>query len=153
METTHFYSCADYLQDMATTRSEGERLRAAMMTCWKRKPLSSQDQAEEHGRDLMDTSPDETTGECKSSQFSKRHRMDSLRCRTTSTRLDDILTATEEQREEMRQQHWEAMSVQSWACDIHDRACNIQQHAIDIQERTSLALLDILRQSLLPPTV
>ena len=134
-------------------RSEGERLRATMMTCQKCKPLSSQDRVEEHGRDLMDTSPDETTGECESSQFSKRLRTDSLRRRTTSTWLDDILTVTEEQREEMRQQHWEAMSVQSRACDIHDRACDIQQRAVDIQEHTSLALLDILRQSLLPPTV
>ena len=61
--------------------------------------------------------------------------------------------AMEEQQKEMRQHHLEAMNVQSQACDIHDQACNIQQHAIDIQERMSLALLDILCQSLLPPTV
>ena len=60
---------------------------------------------------------------------------------------------TEEQRKEMHQHHLEAMNVQSRACDIHDQACDIQQHAIDIQEHMSLALLDILCQSLLPPTV
>ena len=127
---------------MAATRSEGEQLHAAMMTCRKRKPLSSQDQAEEYGCDLIDMSPDETTGECESSQVSKRHWMDSLRHRTASTRLDEILMVTEEQWKEIHQHHLEAMNVQSRACDIHDRACDIQQHAVDIQERTSLALLD-----------
>ena len=108
---------------------------------------------EEYGRDLIYMSPDETTGECESSQVSKWHRMDSLRRRTASTRLDEILMATEEQQKEIRQHHLEAMNVQSRVCDIHDRECDIQQHAIDIQERMSLALLDILCQSLLPPTV
>ena len=61
--------------------------------------------------------------------------------------------ATEAQRKEIHQHHLEAMNVQSQVCDIHDWACDIQQHAIDIQECTSLALLDILCQSLLPPTV
>ena len=61
--------------------------------------------------------------------------------------------ATEEQWKEIRQHHLEAMNVQSRVCDIHDRACDIQQRAVDIQEHMSLALLDILRQSLLPPTV
>ena len=134
-------------------RSEGKRLCAAMMTCRKCKLLSSQDQVEEYGHNLIDTSPDETTGECESSQVSKRHRTDSLRHQTTSTWLDEILMATEEQWKEIYQHHLEVMNVQSRACDIHDRACNIQQRAVDIQERTSLALLDILRQSLLPPTV
>ena len=129
---------------MAATCSEGERLHAAMMTCRKCKPLSPQDQAEEYGCDLIDMSPDETTGECESSQVSK------LRRQTASTRLDEILMATEEQWKEIYQHHLEVMNVQSRACDIHDRAGNIQQRAVDIQERTSLALLDILRQSLLP---
>ena len=133
--------------------SEGKRLHAAMMTCQKRKLLSSQDQAEEYGHDLIDTSPDETTGECKSSQVSKRHWTDSLCHQTASTRLDKILMAMEEQWKEMCQHHLEAMNVQSRACDIHNQACNIQQRAVDIQEHMSLALLDILHQSLLPPTV
>ena len=90
------------------------------MTCWKRKPLSSQDQAEEYGHDLIDTSPDETTGECESSQVSKQHRTDSLRHQTASTQLDEILMVMEEQQKEMHQHHQEAMNVQSWACDVHD---------------------------------
>ena len=153
METTHFCSCTDYLQDMAATHSEGKQLRAAMMTCQKCKPLSSQDQAEEYGCDLIDTSPNETTGECKSSHVSKWHQMDSLHCRTASTWLVEILMVMEEQWKEMRQHHQEVMNVQSWVCNIHNWACDIQQHAVDIQERMSLALLDILCQSLLPPTV
>ena len=130
-------------------RSEGKRLCATMMTCRKHKPLSSQDWAEEYGCKLIDTSPDKT-GECKTSQVA----LDGFALLSTaSTRLDEILMVIEEQQKELCQHHQEVMDVQSQVCDIHDWACDIQQHAIDIQECMSLALLDILHPSLLPPIV
>ena len=142
---------------MAATRSEGEQFRATMMMRRKRK-WSSEDQVEEDGYELLDSNTD-VTGECTSSRVSKRHQMDSL-CQATSesltetsTWLDEIFMAMEEQQKELlqhckelHQRHQESLNVQKQACDI-------QQRAIDIQECMNCALLDILHQSLLPPHV
>ena len=108
METTHtFCSCADYLQDIAATHSEGEQFHATMMMCQKCKQ-SSEDQVEEDGYELLDLNTD-VTGECTSSQVSKQHQMDLL-CRATSetsTWLDEIFMAMEEQWKELLQHHKE----------------------------------------------
>ena len=60
---------------MVSTRSEGKQLHAAMM-CRKRKPSSDENQVEEEGYKLADTSTD-VTGECANSHVSKRQRTDS----------------------------------------------------------------------------
>ena len=124
----------------------------ATMMCRKCKPSSDENQVEEEGYELEDTSTD-VTGECANSHVSKRQQMDSLCHQTASTWLDKILTSSQEQRQEHRQHHQEALAIQNRAFDIQQRAADIQQHAVDIQERTSRALLDILCQSLLPPHV
>ena len=134
---------------MAASRSEGERLRAAMMTCRKCKPTSDENQVV---TELGDTSGD-VTGECESLGGSKRQRTDSLCRRTTATRLDEILTSSEEQRQEQRQAHQESLAAQTLSREIQHELCNIQRRAVDIQERTSMALLELLRQTLSPPSV
>ena len=50
---------------MAASGLEGKRLRAAMMTCQKRKPTSDENQVVTDGYELGDTSAD-VTGECES---------------------------------------------------------------------------------------
>ena len=139
---------------MAATHLESEQFHATMMMRWKCK-WSSEDQVEEDGYDSYELSDSNTDvmGECKSSGGSKWQRMDSLCCRTTSTQLDEILTSTEEQPQENRQNHQENLAAQTQTRDIQHELCDIQQHAIDIQEHTSMALLHILYQSLLSPTV
>ena len=79
--------------------------------------------------------------------------MDSLCCQTTSTRLDKILRSSEEQQQENRQNHQENLAAQSQTRNLQHELCDIQRHAIDIQERTSMALLELLRQTLSPPSV
>ena len=137
---------------MAASRLEGERLHAAMMTCWKRKPTSDENQVGTDGYELGDTSAD-VTGECESLGGGKQQRMDSLRRRTTSTRLDKILTSSEEQWQENHQNHQANLAAQSQTHDLQCELCDIQWHAIDIQEHTSMALLELLRQTLSPPSV
>ena len=83
-----------------------------MMTCQKRKPTSDKNQVVTDGYKLGDTSAD-VTGECESLGGGKQQRMDSLRCRTTSTWLDEILTSLEEQRWENHQNHQENLASQS----------------------------------------
>ena len=131
------------------SRSEGERLRAAMMTCRKRKPTLDENHVV---TELGDTSGD-VMGECESLGGGKRQRTDSLRCRTTATRLHEILTSSEEQRQEHRQAHQESLAAQTLSREIQCELCDIQRHAVDIQERTSMALLELLRQTLSPPSV
>ena len=132
---------------MAATCLEGEQLCAAIMTCQKCKPSSAKNQVEEVGYELADMSTStDVTGECASSQVSKQQQTDSLRCRTTTTCLDDIYMAMQEQQRELCEYHEKIIQV-------HNQACNIQEHAVDVQECMSLALLDILHQSLLPPHV
>ena len=123
-----------------------------MMTCRKCKPTLDENQVVTDGYKLGDMSAD-VTGECESLGGSKWQRMDSLRRRTTSTRLDKILTSLEEQRQENRQNHQENLAAQSQTHDIQHELCDIQQCAIDIQEHTSMALLELLRQTLSPPSV
>ena len=137
---------------MAASRSEGERLRATMMTCQKRKPTSDENQVVTDGYKLGDMSTD-VTGECESLGGGKWQRTDSLRCRTTSTWLDKILRSLEEQRQENRQNHQENLAAQSQTRDLQCELCDIQRHAVDIQECTSMALLELLCQSPSPPSV
>ena len=146
-----FCSCADYLQDMAATHSEGEQFCATVMMRRKCK-WSSEDQVEEDGYELLDSNTD-VMGECESSGGGKRQWMDPLRRRTTSTQLDKILASTEEQCQENRQNRQEILAAQTQTHDIQCELCDIQRHAVDIQEHTSVVLLDILYQSLLSPTV
>ena len=127
-------------------------MHATMMTCWKRKPTSDENQVVTDGYELGDTSTD-VTGECESLGGGKWQRMDSLHCRTTSTWLDEILTSSEEQRQENHQNHQENLAAQSQTHDIQRELCDIQWCAVDIQERTSMALLELLHQTLLPPSV
>ena len=79
--------------------------------------------------------------------------MDSLRHRTTSTQLDEILRSLEEQWQENRQNHQENLAAQSQTRDLQCELCNIQWRAVDIQERTSMTLLELLCQTLSPPSV
>ena len=138
---------------MAATHSEGEQFCATVMMRRKRK-RSSEDQVEDDRYELVDSNSNtDVTGECESSGGGKRQQMDPLCHRTTSTQLDEILTSTEEQCQENHQNHREILAAQTQTCDIQHELCDIQQHAIDIQEHTSVALLDILYQSLLSPTV
>jgi hypothetical protein len=137
---------------MAASHSEGKGLHAAMMMCQKHKPTSDENQVENDGYELGDTSTD-VTGECESFGGGKRQRTDSLRRRTTSTRLDEILTSSEEQRQEIRQNHQENLAAQTQSREIQRELCDIQRRAVDIQERTSMALLELLRQTLSPPSV
>ena len=131
------------------SRSEGEQLCAAMMTCRKRKPTLDENQVV---TELGDTSGD-VTGECESLGGGKWQRMDSLRRRTTSTRLDEILTSSEEQHQEHCQNHQESLASQTLSHEIQHDLCNIQRHAVDIQEHTGMALLELLCQTLSPPSV
>ena len=85
---------------------------AAMMMCRKRKPTSDENQAVTDGYELGDTGAD-VTGECESLGGGKQQQTDSLRRRTTSTRLDEILRSLEEQRQENRQNHQENLAAQS----------------------------------------
>jgi hypothetical protein len=136
---------------MAATCSEGEQFRATMMVRRKRK-RSSEDQVEEDGYELSDSNTN-VMGECTGSQVCKWHRMD-LFCRTTSetsTRLDEIFMAMEEQQKELLQHHKELHQHHQESLNVQKQARDIQQRAVDIQEHTSHALLDILCQSLLPP--
>ena len=138
---------------MAATHSEGEQFCATVMMRWKHK-WSSEDQVEDDGYELADSNLNtDVTGERESSGGGKQQRMDPLRHRTTSTQLDEILASTEEQRQENGQNHQEILAAQTQTGNIQCELCDIQQHAVDIQERTSMALLDILNQSLLSPTV
>ena len=145
---------------MAATHSEGEQFCATVMMRRKRK-RSSEDQVEDDRYELADSNSNtDVTGECESSGGGKWQRMDPLCCRTTSTQLDEILASTEEQHQENRQNHREILAAQTQTrniqrelCDIQRRAVDIQQRAVDIQEHTSMALMDILYQSLLSPTV
>ena len=127
-------------------------MHAAMMTCRKCKPTSDENQVEKDGYNLGDMSTD-VTGECKSLGGGKQQRMDSLCCQTTSTQLDEILTSSEEQCQENCQNHQENLAAQSQTCDLQHELCDIQWHAIDIQEHTSMALLELLHQTLSPPSV
>ena len=137
---------------MAASRSEGEQLRAAMMTCRKRMPTSDENQVVTAGYELGDMSAD-VTGECKSLGGGKRQQTDSLRCQTTSTRLDEILRSSEEHWQENHQNHQENLAAQSQTRDLQHELCDIQRRAVDIQERTSMALLELLCQTLSPPSV
>ena len=137
---------------MAASRSEGEQLCATMMTCRKRKPTSDENQVVTDGYELGDTSAD-VTGECESLGGGKQQRTDSLRRQTTSTRLDEILRSSEEQWQENCQNHQENLAAQSQTRDIQCELCDIQWHAVDIQEGTSMALLELLHQTLSSPSV
>ena len=134
------------------SRSEGERLRAAMMMCWKHKPTLDKNQVEKDGYELGNMRAD-VVGECKSLGGGKWQRTDSLCRRTTSTWLDEILTSLEKQHQENHQNHQENLAAQSQTCDIQCELCDIQKCAIDIQECTSMALMELLHQTLSPPSV
>ena len=137
---------------MAASHLEGEQLRATMMTCRKCKPTSDENQVEKDGYKLGDMSAD-VMGECESLGGGKWQWMDSLRRRTTSTWLDEILTSLEEQCQENCQNHQESLAAQTQTHDIQHELCNIQQCAIDIQEHTSMAPPELLHQTLLPLSV
>ena len=122
-----------------------------MMMCQKRKPTLDENQVVTDGYELGDTSTD-VMGECKSLGSGKQQWMDSLHCRTTSTWLDKILTSLE-QCQENCQNPQENLAAQSQTCNIQHELCNTQGRAVDIQERTSMALLELLHQTLSPPSV
>jgi len=63
----------------------------------------------------------------------------------THVQLEQMIEATERQVEQEKLWHMHQGKY-------HKEIMAIQQHACDIQECTSLALLDILCQSLLPPS-
>ena len=157
-------------------------MHAAMRMCQKCKPSSDKNQVEEVGYELADLSMSaDVTGECASSQVSKQQQADSLCHQTTTTCLNDIYIATQEQWREPCEHHKKIVQVHNWACDIQEHAVDVQEHAVDVQEHAvdvqehaidvqehavdvqehavdvqehmSLALLDILCQSLLPPHV
>ena len=112
----------------------------ATILCQKQKPSSYENQVEEEGYKLADTSTD-VTGECANSHVSKWQWTDSLCHQTASTWLDKILTSSEKQCQEHHQHHQESLAIQNQACNIQQHATDIQQHAIDIQEHTAHALL------------
>ena len=110
---------------------------------------------DEDTSELAETSLD-TTGKRTDTPASKQACSGLGHQANTLTQLVKILVAAEEQRQEQHENHQDLMAVQKRACDIQDHtcdiqdhACDIQDHACDIQECTSLALLDILHQSLL----
>ena len=139
---THL-SHADPPQDQATTRVEGEQLCAAMMSCRKRATSSSENltgggDTSEQVEMRAETSVD-TTGEADGvSRVSKQARSGTLSHR--DAKLDMMISVALDQRKDQREYHEDLMAMHKCACDFQ----------LD-QEHTSLVLLDILHQSLLPP--
>ena len=140
---------ADHPQDVAASRVEGERLRAAMMTCRKCRPSLSEDQMEEaNGSELADTSA-HTTGSHAASHVSKWQRSGTFRCRHHSTQLDEMLVVSQDQRADDQEHRKEEQEWWKAQCRYEEHMMAVSTCACDIQEHTSLALLDILHQSLL----
>ena len=82
-----------------------------------------------------ETSADTTSEADGVSRVSKRARSSTLSHR--DAKLDMMIMVALDQRKDQQEYHEDLMAMHKCACDI--------------QECTSLALLDILRQSLLPP--
>ena len=144
-DTLTRHSRTDHTQDMAATHVEGEWLCATMMVCCKC-VMSSNDNNIGDGdeNEPVDMSAD-TSAECAGSRLSKQMRSATLRCQTTHVQLERMIEATERQVELEKLRHMRQD-------EYHKGIMAIQQCACDIQECTSLALLDILCQSLLPPS-
>ena len=142
---------ADHPQDVAASCVEGEQLHAAMMTCWKRRPSLSEDWMEEaNGSELVDTSA-HTTGSRAASHVSKRQRSGTFHHRHHSTQLDEMLVVAQDQRADDQEYCKEEREQWKVQCRYEEHMMAVSTRACDIQERTSIALLDILRQSLLAP--
>jgi len=115
---------------------EGEWLCVAMMTSCKHVMLLTDNVDGDEG-ELADMNVD-TSGEHAGSPVSKWARSSTLHCQNTHTQLEWMIKVTELQVEWQDAHHQQIMAVHKCTCDI--------------QEHTSLALLDILHQSLLPPS-
>jgi len=124
-----------------------------MMMCWKHQPLLSKDQMEEeaNGSKLADTSVD-TTGSCAASQVSKQQQSGTFRHQHNSTQLDEILVVSQDQRANNQAHHKEEQEQWKVQCRYEEHMMAVSTRACDIQEHTSLALLEILHQSLLVPS-
>jgi len=92
------------------------------------------------------------TGSHAASHVSKWQQSGTFCRRHHSTQLDEMLAVSQNQRandQEHRKEERERWKAQ---CRYEEHMMAVSTHACDIQEHTSLALLDILCQSLLAPS-
>ena len=106
---------------------------------------------EPNGSELADTSV-HTTGSRAASHVSKQQRSGTFCRRHHSTQLDEMLAVAQDQRANNQEYCKEERERWKAQCKYEEHMMAVSTRACDIQERTSVALLDILRQSLLAPS-